>query len=78
MRREKRDKAQFSTLYEIVLQTYVLPFSDFVAVNPRLDPTRLTTIRFIFDRSVAGTVVLDDVGFSPLGRVIETVNTGSR
>ena len=78
MRREKRDKAQFSTLYEIVLQTYVVPFADFVAANPRLDPTRLQTIRFVFDRTVAGTVVLDDVGFSPLGRVVEAVNSGSR
>jgi hypothetical protein len=78
MRREKRDKAQFSTLHEIVLQTYVLPFSDFIAVNPRLDPTRLTTIRFVFDRTVAGTVILDDVGFSPLGRVVETMGAGSR
>jgi dienelactone hydrolase len=78
MRREKRDKAQFSSLFEIVLQTYVLPFSDFVAVSPRLDPTRLRSIRFVFDRTTAGTVVLDDVGFSPLGRVIPTVSASGR
>ena len=78
MRREKRDKSQFSTLYEIVLQTYVLPFSDFVAASPGFDPTRLRSIRFVFDRTTAGTVVLDDVGFSPLGRVIGTVSAGGR
>jgi len=78
MRREKRDKSAFSTLYEIVLQTYVLPFSDFIAESPSFDPSRLRTIRLVFDRTPAGTVVLDDVGFSPLGRVINTVNTGGR
>jgi dienelactone hydrolase len=78
MRREKRDKSQFSSLYEIVLQTYVLPFSDFIAVNSAFDPTRLRTVRFVFDRTTAGTVVLDDVGFSPLGRVIPSVSANSR
>ncbi len=78
MRREKRDKSQFSTLYEIVLQTYVLPFSDFIAQSPSFDPSRLRAIRFIFDRTTAGTVVLDDVGFSPLGRVIPSMSSGSR
>ena len=78
MRREKRDKSQFSTLYEIVLQTYVLPFSDFAAASPEFDPTRLRSVRFVFDRTTAGTVVLDDVGFSPLGRVIGTVSAGGR
>jgi hypothetical protein len=76
MRREKRDKAQFSTLYELVLQTYVLPFADFVAATPSFDPTLLQTIRLVFDRTPAGTVVLDDVGFSPLGRVITSVRLG--
>jgi len=72
MRRAKRDKSQFSTLYEIVLQTYILPFTDFIAASPSFDPTRIRTIRFVFDRTVAGTVVLDDVGFSRLGRVVPT------
>ncbi len=72
MRREKRDKAQFSTLHELVLQSYILPFPDFIAASPSFDPTRLRTIRFVFDRTVAGTVVVDDVGFSPLGPVVSS------
>ena len=78
MRREKRDKAQFSTLYELVLQTYILPFSDFIAASPTLDPARLRTIRFVFDRTLAGTVVLDDVGFSPLGPVVSAAAANGR
>jgi dienelactone hydrolase len=78
MRREKRDKSQFSTLYELVLQTYVLPFEDFIAANPSLDPTHLRSIRFVFDRTTAGTVVLDDVGFSPLGRVTGQISAGAQ
>ena len=78
MRREKRDKSQHTTLFELVLQSYVLPFSEFIAVSPTFDPTRLRTIRFVFDRTVAGTVVLDDVGFSPLGPVISTASSGPR
>ena len=78
MRREKRDKAQFATLHEIVLQTYILPFADFIAANPAFDPSRLRTIRLVFDRTVAGTVVLDDVGFSPLGPVVAATSAGAR
>ena len=78
MRRAKRDKAQFSTLHELVLQSYILPFSDFIAVSPTFDPTHLRTIRFVFDRTAAGTVVLDDVGFSPLGAVVSTAATNGR
>ena len=72
MRREKRDKAQFATLHEIVLQSYVLPFADFVAVNPSFAPERLAAIRFVFDLTPAGTVVVDDIGITPSGRVVTT------
>jgi len=74
MRRAKRDKSQFATLFEIVLQSYILPFADFIAVSPSFDPGRLRTIRFVFDRTTAGTVVLDDIGFSPLGAVVATTS----
>jgi dienelactone hydrolase len=72
MRREKRDKAQFSTLHEIVLQSYVLPFADFAAANPSFAPERLAAIRFVFDRTPAGTVVVDDIGITPSGRIVTT------
>jgi hypothetical protein len=49
-----------------VLQTYSLPLADFVAVRPDLDVRRLRSIRFLFDRAVSGTVIVDDIGFARL------------
>ena len=55
---------RFPTQFEIVLQTYVVPVTDFIQNAPRLDPTKLRSIRLVFDRLTAGTVVLDDIGVS--------------
>ena len=60
-RREDRDKLSFATNFDIVLQTYVMRISDFSKAG--FDTSRLRTIRFVFDRTPAGTVVIDDVGF---------------
>ena len=65
-RRGARDKQQFANNYELVLQTYVMPLADFKKVAPALDPRRLRTIRLVFDRLVAGTVIVDDVGVSSI------------
>jgi dienelactone hydrolase len=64
LRRRGRDRANFADTTELVLQTYVIPLADGVRAEPRFDPARLATIRLVFDRTVAGTVVLDDVGLS--------------
>jgi hypothetical protein len=77
-RREQRELAQFTRRSEIVLQSYILPFADFTAANPSFDPTSFRAIRFVFDRTVAGAVMLDDVGFSPLGPVISAASASSR
>ncbi|HET9275918.1 MAG TPA: hypothetical protein VFN96_07605 [Gemmatimonadales bacterium] len=63
-RRKGRDKRSFSALYELILQTYTIPLEDFAAAEPGFDPTRLATIRLVFDKTVAGTVVLTDLGLS--------------
>ena len=64
MRRASDEKLRFPTQFEIVLQTYVLPLADFVQAAPGFDPTRLRSIRLVFDRLIAGTVVVDDIGVS--------------
>lgn len=64
LRRQDREKSQYQTLFELVLQSYTIPLADFLEANPALDPVRLSAVRFLFDRTVAGTVVLDDVGFA--------------
>jgi hypothetical protein len=46
------------------MRRYCFPLKDFVAVNPRLDLTRLRTIQFDFDRSPRGVIALDDVGIA--------------
>jgi hypothetical protein len=63
-RRKGRDKRNFAALYELTLQTYTIPLADLAAAEPRFDPTRLVRIRLVFDRTLAATVVLTDVGLS--------------
>ena len=45
-----------------VLQTYVIPLRDLMD-GTGLNPATLRTVRFTFDRSPAGSIYLDDVGF---------------
>jgi predicted dienelactone hydrolase len=48
---------------EPIFQSFEFPLAAFVEADPIFDPANLTTVRFIFDRTPAGVVVLDDVGF---------------
>ena len=64
VKRKGSDKKNFANLWELIPQTYVIPLADFAAAEPRFDPARLTTVRWVFDRTRAGTVVLTDVGLS--------------
>ncbi len=75
LRRADREKAAFRHPYELVLQTYPMPLAAFRKVAPAFEPSRLRAIRLVFDRTPAGTVVMDDVGlanpdpaFQPPGR----------
>ncbi len=63
-RRDGRDDQRFATTFELVPQTYVLPLADFVKIAPQFDPGRLTTIRLLFDKTSAATVVVSDIGLS--------------
>ena len=63
-RRAGRDKQRFANVYEIVLQTYASPLADFTRVTPGFDPARMVRVRWRFDRSIAGTIILDNIGFS--------------
>ncbi len=48
---------------EPVFQSFEFPLAAFMKADPAFDPANLTTVRFIFDRTPAGVVVLDDLGF---------------
>ncbi|HEY1707057.1 MAG TPA: hypothetical protein VGG10_02240 [Rhizomicrobium sp.] len=50
---------------EIVMRRYRFPLRDFASANPRLDLAQLKAIRFDFDRTKRGAIVLDDVGLAP-------------
>jgi len=76
-RRKGRDPANYATTFEIVLQTYVVPLADLLRAQPRFDASRLKTIRLVFDRTVAGTVVLSDIGVSKIDRGFMTVSAAS-
>lgn len=64
LRRRDLDEERFGSHSELVMQTFTLPFADFRAANPALDPARLTELRFVFDRATAGTVIIDEIGFA--------------
>lgn len=63
-RRRDQEQSRFGSQSETVLQSYVLPLADFASVAGDLDLTALTEVRFVFDRSMAGTVLIDDIGFA--------------
>lgn len=48
---------------EVVLQHFEFALKDFVAANPTFRPADLAEVRFVFDRTKAGVLVLDDLGF---------------
>jgi hypothetical protein len=64
LRRGDMERKAFKTLFEYVMQSYTLPLSDFQQATPALDLARLRSVRLVFDRAPAGTVVLDGIGFT--------------
>jgi dienelactone hydrolase len=64
LRRRDRETAQFARLHETVLQGYSIPLADFVAIEPTLDAAALAQVRFLFDRTPEGTVIIDGIGFA--------------
>lgn len=63
-RRKNRDKTQFPTLAEPVMQTYVAPLARFRDATTAFDPATLRAIRLVFDRKEVGAITLDDVGIT--------------
>jgi dienelactone hydrolase len=66
MRRRDQERDRFQEHWEVILQTYSIPLSDFTAIQPDLNLSGLREIRFVFDGSPAGEVVLDQIGLSLL------------
>jgi len=51
--------------HEYVLQRVEIPLSRFAERLPGFDPAQVRAVRFRFDRTPAGTILLDDIGFEP-------------
>jgi len=66
MRRRDQESQRFADHWEQVLQTYSIPLGDFQDANSSLDLRSLRAVRLVFDRSQAGEVVVDQIGFSDL------------
>jgi hypothetical protein len=64
LRRKDEEQQRYATQYELVLQTYVMPLADFAKAAPGFDAAHLRSIKLVFDRLVAGTIVVDDIGIS--------------
>jgi hypothetical protein len=65
IRIQRREDQRYRGNTEMVLQSYSIPLRDFMeASSADLDLSRMREIRFLFDEAQAGTVVLDEVGFS--------------
>ena len=64
MRRRDLEDDRFANPWELILQHFSIPLSDFSAENPAFDPGTLRAIALVFDGTEAGTVVVDDVGLA--------------
>ena len=65
LRRRDRERRLYNS-WEVVLQTYAIPLGDFLEVEPGLSLRRLSEMRFVFDRTNRGEVVIDRIGISEL------------
>ena len=63
-RRAGRDAQRFQNIYEYVPQTYIMPLADFASAGG-FQPSKLRSIRLVFDKTPLGAIILDNVGVSP-------------
>jgi hypothetical protein len=56
----------FGRAWEPILQTVEVSLSMFIDQVPGLDPSMVTAINLIFDRTAEGMVIVDDIGFAKI------------
>lgn len=54
----------YGDAWEPTLQTFELPLAAFAAAAPGFDPARLAAVRFVFDRTPEGVLIVDRIGFA--------------
>jgi hypothetical protein len=48
---------------EKVFQTFYFPAAALVEINPSFEISGLEEVKFIFDKSQSGVIVIDNIGF---------------
>lgn len=66
LRRDDHEEERFARRWELVLQSYSIPLSDFVEANPAFEPSALREVRLVFDGTGAGEVVVDEIALARL------------
>lgn len=61
--RTKATEERYGSSSEPVLQSVAIPLALFQEINPAFSPKRISAIRFRFDRSEDGVIILDEIGF---------------
>ena len=61
--RKGRDASRFTNNYELIPQTFVLPLADFANSTP-FDPSHIASVRLVFDKTTAGTVIIEHIGIT--------------
>jgi dienelactone hydrolase len=61
-RRAGRDTQRFTNIYELIPQTFIMPVADFARAAPSFDPRQIARIRLVFDKTPAGTIVIQHIG----------------
>ena len=77
LRRRDLEDDRFASLFELVLQSYSIPLADFVEAAPGLHIESLRSVGLVFDRSSAGEVIVDDVGFTRMDPAYPAVRVPS-
>lgn len=60
----KSDFIKGDSQSEKIFQTFSFNLEKLAKLNPSFTPTQLKTIKFVFDQSTSGVVVVDNIGFS--------------
>ena len=66
LRRQDLERQRFAEPWELILQHFSIPLSDFAAENAAFEPRTLRAVSLVFDQAEKGTVVVDDVGLAQL------------
>jgi hypothetical protein len=78
IRIQRRDDQTYAGNTEMVLQSFSIPLADFrEASGGSLELNRLVEVRLLFDESKAGSVVVDQVGFSNMNPAFLAVSGAS-